>query len=76
MLAVSLIGALLLFGGIVYMAAGAINRGKMSDPHMNRPDDRTLEPRHRGVGFLSLRANWPGLLLIAIGALLLLLPTL
>ena len=38
--------------------------------------DRTLEPRHRGVGFLGLGANWPGLLMMAVGALLLLVPTL
>jgi hypothetical protein len=71
MLAVSLAGALLFFAGVVYLAAAAINRGS--------PDDSagpTLEPRQRGVGFLDWRANWPGLLLMALGALLLLLPAL
>ena len=66
----ALIGALLFFGGIVYMAWVAIQRGKMSDPESNR--GRTLEPRHRGLGFIGLKANWPGLAMLALGALLLL----
>jgi hypothetical protein len=49
----------------------------MSDPKFNPNDTaRTLEPRHRGLRFLGLRANWPGLLAIAIGGLMLLLPLL
>ena len=46
----------------------------MSDPRHD-PDDtagETLEPRHRGLGFLGWRANWPGILLMALGAILLL----
>lgn len=76
MLALRLIGALLLFGGIVYMAAAAIWRGRMSDPNRNPGDttDVTLEPRHRGLGFLGLTANWPGIALAGLGGLLLLLP--
>jgi hypothetical protein len=47
----------------------------MSDPHIDPSDDGpTLEPRHRGLRFLGLKANWPGLLLVAIGAIMLLLP--
>lgn len=71
-----LLGALLIIGGVVYMARAAIFRGRMSDPGPN-PNDTTrptLEPRHRGVGFLGLKANWPGLLMIIVGALLLLGP--
>ena len=69
----ALIGALLIFAGVVYMAIAAIRRGRMSDPHHNAGDttDRTLEPR-QGLGFLGLGANWPGLLLMALGALVLL----
>ena len=73
MISIELIGAILLLGGLVYMAWAAINRGRMSDPTAN-PNDagkRTLEPRHRGLGFLSWRANWPGLVLAALGGLLL-----
>ena len=78
MLAFSLIGALLFVCGIVYMARAAILRGRMSDPYANPGDtvDATLEPRHRGFGFLTWKANWPGLLMIAVGGLMLLLPLL
>ncbi len=75
----SLIGALLIVAGVVWMAAVAIRRGRMSDPHHNPEDtaDLTLEPRHRGLRFLGLGMNWPGLaLVVAGGALLLLLPLL
>jgi len=75
MLTIPLIGALLVLSGIVYMAGAAIYRGRMSDPHVDPSDDApTLEPRHRGLRFLGLKANWPGLLLVAIGAIMLLLP--
>jgi len=77
MLTFPLIGALLIVCGVVYMARAAIYRGRMSDPHFNPNDTgRTLEPRHRGLRFLGLGANWPGLLIIAIGGLMLLLPLL
>jgi hypothetical protein len=77
MLTASLLGMLLLIAGVLQMAWTAIRRGRMSDPAPN-PDDTarpTLEPSHRGAGFLSLRAIWPGLVLLGLGALLLLLPT-
>jgi hypothetical protein len=75
MLPIPLIGALFILCGVVYMAGAAIYRGRMSDPHLNPGDaSPTLEPRHRGLRFLGLKANWPGLLLLAIGAILLLLP--
>jgi hypothetical protein len=73
MFTIELLGALLLLGGLVYMAWAAIHRGRMSGPAA-KPDDpgeRTLEPRHRGLGFLGWRANWPGLAMIALGGLLL-----
>ena len=61
------LGALLVFGGVLYMARATIWRGSLS-----RPAGDTLEPTRRGVGFLGLGANWPGILLMAIGAALLL----
>ena len=78
MLAVELIGAALLIAGVVHMAWTTMKRGRMSDPAPN-PDDpetSTLEPRHRGVGFLGLKANWPGVVMVIVGALMLLLPAL
>jgi hypothetical protein len=73
MFTIELLGALLLLAGLVYMARAAILRGRMSDPATN-PNDagkRTLEPRHRGLGFLGWRANWPGLAMAAVGGVLL-----
>lgn len=73
MFTTELLGALLVLGGVVYMAWSAIRHGRMSDPGAN-PNDagkRTLEPRRRGLGFLSLKANWPGLVLTGLGVLLL-----
>jgi hypothetical protein len=54
-------------GGVLYTASATIWRGSLS-----RPARDTLEPPRRGVGFLGLEANWPGILLMAIGAILLL----
>ena len=77
MLVMRLIGALLVLAGLVYMAAAAIYRGRLSDDRPNPTDtaDRTLEPRHRGLGFLGLKPNLAGLIMIAVGALLLILPS-
>jgi hypothetical protein len=61
------LGALLVFGGILYIVRATIWRGSLS-----RPAGDTLEPTRRGVGFLGIGANWPGILLMAIGAVLLL----
>jgi hypothetical protein len=74
MISIELLGALLLVGGLVYMARAAIHRGRMSDPAANQNDagKRTLEPGHRGLGFLGWRANWPGIVLAALGGFLLL----
>ncbi|CAH2396359.1 hypothetical protein [Mesorhizobium ventifaucium] len=87
-MAVVLIGALLIVAGVVYMAGAALWRGRLSDPAPARaaPDRSTpnlatpnlatpgptLEPRRRGLGFLGLSQNWPGLLMMAAGFILLL----
>ena len=60
------LGALLVLVGVVYMARATIWRGSLS-----RPAGDTLEPPRRGIGFLGFSANWPGILLMAIGAVLL-----
>jgi hypothetical protein len=75
---IAVIGALLFLAGIVWMARAAILRGRMSDPRRN-PDDpagTSLEPRQRGLGFLGLGANLPGLVLVVLGAVVLLWPLL
>ena len=60
------LGALLVLGGVLYMARATIWRESLS-----RPTGDTLEPPRRGLGFLGLEANWPGILLMAVGAILL-----
>ena len=66
------LGALLVLGGVLYMARSAIWRGSLSGPDSSRPVRNTLEPPRRGVGFLGLGTSWPGILLMATGAVLLL----
>jgi hypothetical protein len=72
----TLVGALFVTCGILYMAGAAIYRGRLTDAHSSsgEPSGLTLEPRHRGLRFLGLKANWPGLLIAVIGALMLLFP--
>jgi hypothetical protein len=74
------LGALLVLGGLVFMMAQPIWRGRLSDARRIRTssevrrdtlEPHTLEPSRPGAGF-SLRANWPGLLLMVIGGILLL----
>ena len=72
-----ILGALLTIAGVVYMAGATLRRGRLSDP-APRPTPTlvtsgpTLEPRRRGLGFLGLSQNWPGLVMMAIGLILLL----
>jgi hypothetical protein len=65
------LGALLVFGGVLYMVRAVIWRGSLSGPDSGPVRGGTLEPRRRGVGFLGLGTNWPGILLMAIGVILL-----
>jgi hypothetical protein len=65
------LGALLVFGGVLYMVRAVIYRGSLSGSGSSSsgPVRGTLEPPRRGLGFLGLGPNWPGFLLIAIGAI-------
>jgi hypothetical protein len=65
------LGALLVLWGVLYMARTAIRWGPLSGPDSSRPARDTLEPPRRSVRFLGLGTNWPGILLMAIGAVLL-----
>lgn len=80
---VILFGALLTVAGVVYMAGAVLRRGRLSDPAPSpvvpiHPGGNfvksgpTLEPRRRGLGFLGLSQNWPGLLMMGVGLILLL----
>ena len=65
------LGAALVLGGVLFMAFQAIWRGPLSYARRSRSPAATLEPRTPGGGF-GLKANWPGFVLIALGAVLLL----
>ena len=65
------LGALLVIYGIVYTARSAIWRGPLSGRDSSRPVRGTLEPPRRSLRFLGLGTNWPGILLMVIGAILL-----
>lgn len=62
------IGALFVIAGVVLTATRTLQRGRLSDPEAVRD---TLEPKGSGRR-LSIKADLPGLALIAIGSLLLL----
>lgn len=64
------LGALLIFGGLLYMVRATIWRGPLSGRDSSRPVRGTLEPPRRGLGFLGIASNWPGIVLIAAGAVL------
>ena len=68
-----LLGALLVIVGVLFMAAQPIWRGRLSGVRRLRsaqPSD-TLEPERPARGF-GIKSNWPGLALVALGAILLL----
>src|SRR5215471_2006836 len=74
------LGALSMLSGVVFMATQPIWRGRLSEARrIQTPsavpsktvEPQTLEPRRPGAGF-GLKRNWPGLLLIVLGGLLLL----
>src|SRR5262245_45787815 len=70
-------GALLLLGGLVFIAAQPIWRERLSEARRRRssavPRDtlepHTLEPRRPGAGF-GLKENWPGLVFLTSGGIL------
>lgn len=68
-----LLGALLVLVGVMYMAYQPLRRHRLSGGKRLPPDKpaNTLEPINPAEGF-GIRAVWPGLALIAVGALLLL----
>ena len=68
MMSIIWIGALLFMGGVLFMAGTAIFRGRMSSLHPGA----TLEPDRRSMRFMGLSANWPGIALMVVGAVMLL----
>jgi hypothetical protein len=66
------LGVLLVIGGVLYLASQAIWRGRLSGHGQATGGGRTLEPPRRGVAFLGFGSNWPGLVAIVVGSILLL----
>lgn len=68
-----LFGALLMFGGVIFLAAQPMFRARLSAPRRTpaATPGPTLEPSKPAAGF-SLKETWPGLVLIAVGGLFLL----
>ncbi|WP_331373262.1 hypothetical protein [Sinorhizobium chiapasense] len=69
-----LVGVFLVVCGMLFMAREALGRRNLSNPSPSSQDGNgpTLEPDEQGLGFLGLARNWPGLALMAVGAVLLL----
>jgi hypothetical protein len=67
------LGALFVLGGLVFTMAQPIWRGRLSAARRTSSavPSATLEPRRPGAGF-GMKANWPGLVLIVLGGILLL----
>jgi hypothetical protein len=67
------IGALLVVSGIVFMARQPLLRGRLSGGKRlgSGQASDTLEPQRAAGGF-GIKSNWPGLALVALGAVLLL----
>jgi hypothetical protein len=72
-MSLTVLGALLVIVGLVYMAGRAIWFGRMSGSRHAPPAARgdTLEPPTKSVRFFGVGENWPGMALIAIGVILL-----
>ncbi|ANW01723.1 hypothetical protein [Bradyrhizobium icense] len=64
------LGVLLVFVGVLQMAFQPIWRDRLSGRRRLRSSD-TLEPERPAGGF-GLKLNWPGLVLVALGAAFLL----
>jgi hypothetical protein len=68
-----LLGALLVLTGVVFLASQPLWRGRLSGVRRLRSTEssETLEPQRPARGF-GIKSNWPGLALVALGAVLLL----
>ncbi|UWU24164.1 hypothetical protein QA648_30655 (plasmid) [Rhizobium sp. CB3171] len=65
-----LLGAILVIVGLLYLFREALG-GRLSEPYRSLQGNETLEPQGQGIRFLGVSRNWPGLLIIAVGVLLL-----
>jgi len=70
------IGALLIICGVIYGAAQALWKGRLSDARAVRSggEKTTLEPQQSPRAF-SLKTHWPAFVMILLGAILILTET-
>ncbi|HAP14267.1 MULTISPECIES: hypothetical protein [unclassified Afipia] len=68
-----LFGALLMFGGLIFLAAQPMFRARLSSVRRTpaATPEPTLEPSEPAAGF-RLKETWPGLAMLAVGAIFLL----
>jgi hypothetical protein len=69
------IGVFLIFAGMLAIVDKAIWGGRLSgrrDPQGSRSRSETLEPRRGGARAFRIEENWLGLVLMALGGVLLL----
>ena len=64
-------GAMLILAGIIFSFAQPLWRGQLSRGQSRESQNGTLEPRRPAIG-LDWRTNWPGLIMIVLGTLILL----
>jgi hypothetical protein len=71
-MAVTLVGAFLVLGGLLFLVAQPLWHGRLSAVRRTSTaaPEPTLEPPKPGAGF-SFKENWPGLALMALGGALL-----
>ena len=61
------LGALLVIVGVLFLANSAIWRGRLSGQGASpSAPAATLEPPRRGMRFLGLDSNWPGIVMIVV----------
>jgi hypothetical protein len=68
-----LLGAFLVISGLLITVRQTLDLGRLSGTRREGaiPREGTLEPPTRGARFLGISANWQGLALMVLGALLL-----
>lgn len=68
-----LLGALLVIAGVALLACSALARGRRSKAlAAQRPPSESAPAR--GMAFLGVDGNWPGIAMLVVGAALLLVP--
>ncbi|MFC5068312.1 hypothetical protein [Flaviflagellibacter deserti] len=68
-MSIVLLGSLMLICGVLYTLWQALAGRPLTDPSRLSRGEQTLEPKRQGLAFLGLARNWPGVALMALGAI-------